>query len=83
MISSLSKKNILLFLIIAAISGIMIYFILYAAFQENQKIDFNAQIRPIINNKCITCHGGVKQSGGFSLLFRSEDLCLMNQENLP
>ena len=35
------------------------------------KIDFNAEVRPILNKKCITCHGGVKRSGEFSLLFRS------------
>ncbi|UCS93906.1 PSD1 and planctomycete cytochrome C domain-containing protein [Echinicola marina] len=39
-----------------------------------EKIDFNAEVRPIINSKCITCHGGVKQSGEFSLLFQEEAL---------
>ncbi|MEN7547414.1 PSD1 and planctomycete cytochrome C domain-containing protein [Rapidithrix thailandica] len=42
--------------------------------EMQQKVDFNAEIRPIINSKCISCHGGVKKSGGFSLLFRSEAL---------
>ncbi|WP_230981230.1 PSD1 and planctomycete cytochrome C domain-containing protein [Echinicola salinicaeni] len=42
--------------------------------KEKEKVDFNAEIRPIINNKCISCHGGVKQSGEFSLLFESEAL---------
>ncbi|MFK7845464.1 MAG: PSD1 and planctomycete cytochrome C domain-containing protein [Rhodothermales bacterium] len=35
-------------------------------------IEYNADIRPIFNNNCITCHGGVKQSGGFSVLFEEE-----------
>jgi hypothetical protein len=35
-------------------------------------VDFSTQIKPILNNKCITCHGGVKKSGGFSLLFKDE-----------
>ncbi len=39
-----------------------------------EKIDFNAEVRPILNKKCITCHGGVKRSGEFSLLFRSDAL---------
>lgn len=39
-----------------------------------EAVDFNAQIKPILNNKCISCHGGVKQEGGFSLLFREEAL---------
>src|SRR5438309_2721435 len=38
------------------------------------KVDFNADVKPIINKKCITCHGGVKRENNFSLLFRSEAL---------
>jgi hypothetical protein len=36
------------------------------------EIDFNTQVKPIINTHCISCHGGVKQSGGFSLLFEEQ-----------
>ncbi len=39
-----------------------------------EKIDYNTQVKPIFNKKCITCHGGVKQKAGFSLLFREEAL---------
>ena len=38
------------------------------------KIDFNAQIRPILNKNCLGCHGGVKRNGGLSMLFREEAL---------
>jgi len=38
------------------------------------KVDFNAEIRPILNKNCIVCHGGVKKSGGFGLLFRQDAL---------
>ncbi|MBJ6369134.1 DUF1553 domain-containing protein [Snuella sedimenti] len=41
---------------------------------KDDKIDFNAQVRPILNKKCISCHGGVKQSGGFGLVFRENAL---------
>ncbi len=37
---------------------------------KEEQIGFNAQVRPILNKKCISCHGGVKQSGGFGLVFR-------------
>ena len=37
-------------------------------------VSYNADIRPIFNDKCIACHGGVKQSSGFSVLFREEAL---------
>lgn len=36
------------------------------------KIDFNADIRPILNQHCLRCHGGVKASGGLSFLFEDE-----------
>src|SRR5690606_18051229 len=41
----------------------------FPEFLTGEQIGFNRDIRPILNNKCIVCHGGVKQSGGFSLLF--------------
>jgi len=39
---------------------------------NEDQVDFSTQIKPILNNKCITCHGGVKKNGGFSLLFQDE-----------
>lgn len=36
--------------------------ILYSLSSDNEQVDFNVHIRPIINKKCITCHGGVKRS---------------------
>ena len=36
------------------------------------KIDFNRDVRPILNNKCIACHGGVKESGGLSFILREQ-----------
>ena len=41
---------------------------------RHKPIDFTLQVKPIINKYCITCHGGVRQKGGFSLLFREEAL---------
>lgn len=41
---------------------------------SKKEISYNAEIRPIFNKKCIVCHGGVKKSGNFSLLFREEAL---------
>src|SRR5712672_1563951 len=37
-------------------------------------VDFTIEVKPILNKNCITCHGGVRQKGGFSLLFREEVL---------
>lgn len=36
---------------------------------ENEGIDFSRDIRPILN-KCVSCHGGVKKNGGFSVIDR-------------
>lgn len=40
----------------------------------SKSIDFSADVKPILNKKCISCHGGVKKQAGFSLLFRDEAL---------
>jgi Protein of unknown function (DUF1553)/Protein of unknown function (DUF1549)/Carbohydrate binding module (family 6)/Planctomycete cytochrome C len=50
--------------------------------QKANQISYNEQIRPIFNKKCITCHGGVKKSGGFSLLFREEALAVAKSGKL-
>ncbi|MBQ4914182.1 DUF1553 domain-containing protein [Maribacter sp. MMG018] len=46
--------------------------LIYSCNTSSEQIDFSTQIKPILNNKCISCHGGVKKSGGFSLLFKEE-----------
>lgn len=64
--SLFSKK---LFLVIAALSAAIAIFTWNT---HHSTVDFNTQVKPIFNNKCISCHGGVKRKAGFSLLFRSE-----------
>jgi hypothetical protein len=49
---------------------------------STKKVDFNTQIKPLLNSKCITCHGGVKRQGGFSLLFR-QDALAVNKSGQP
>jgi len=41
---------------------------------KKNAIDYNTDIKPLLNKKCITCHGGVKRQSGFSLLFRTDAL---------
>ena len=41
---------------------------------NRQTISFTDQVKPILNQKCMRCHGGVRQLGDFSLLFREEAL---------
>jgi len=42
-------------------------------------VDFNADIRPILNENCVACHGGVKTSAALNLQFR--DLALLGGES--
>ena len=39
---------------------------------KEESIDYSTQVKPILNKRCITCHGGIKKQGGFSLLFEDE-----------
>lgn len=41
---------------------------------SRKKVDFSAEVKPILNKHCISCHGGVKRNAEFSLLFRHEAL---------
>jgi hypothetical protein len=45
-------------------------------------VDFNADVRPILNENCLVCHGGVRQSSEFSLLFE-EDALAPNESGKP
>jgi hypothetical protein len=44
-------------------------------------VDFNTQVRPIFNKKCMKCHGGVRQKGGLSFLFRQMALDTLTSGN--
>ncbi|MCG8305805.1 MAG: DUF1553 domain-containing protein [Cytophagales bacterium] len=57
----------LFFILLPAFVSLVVWNIL-----PREEIDYNAQVKPIFNKHCISCHGGVKKSGGFSLLFEAE-----------
>src|SRR5688572_16744544 len=64
----LNKKILLVIgLLVAAV-------ISYLVLMPSKKVDFSADVKPILNSKCISCHGGVKAKAGFSVLFREEAL---------
>jgi len=41
---------------------------------SSEPISFNQQIRPILIENCTTCHGGVKQAGEVSFIYRQQAL---------
>ncbi len=56
--------------IIVAIGAIMSFS--FNPFSE--QVDFNTEIKPILNKHCVACHGGVKKAGNLSFLFSQEAL---------
>lgn len=55
-------------LLIIFISCLVIIFSQFSC--QESKINFNDQVKPLLNEKCVACHGGVKKAGGLSLLSR-------------
>ena len=39
-----------------------------------REVSFSREIRPILNQNCVQCHGGVRQKNGVSFIFREEAL---------
>ena len=66
----LTNKKKLLLIAVLVVCGLAL-----ARFTTSEKeVDFSADVKPILNKKCITCHGGVRAKAGFSVLFRDEAL---------
>ena len=64
------KRYLVLLLFVISAFCVSVYFI------KDKKVDFNTEVKPLLNKKCITCHGGVKRQSGFSLLFRQDALAI-------
>jgi hypothetical protein len=41
---------------------------------STDRVQFSRDIRPILNQNCVACHGGVRQKNGVSFIFREEAL---------
>lgn len=53
---------------------LIVFILVFFVSCAEERISFNAQIRPILNKNCVSCHGGIKQSGGFGLVFAENAL---------
>ncbi|KAA5546376.1 DUF1553 domain-containing protein [Adhaeribacter rhizoryzae] len=65
------QKNVFTSALVLILAGV-VYFSCIR--QPEKSVDFNADVRPILNTKCISCHGGVKEKSGFSLFSRADAL---------
>lgn len=72
-----SKKLLVILGILAALA--IVFFLL----RPGKQVNFNAQVKPILNKKCISCHGGVRKKGDYSLLFREEALAVAKSGKRP
>jgi hypothetical protein len=63
-------------IIILTSTAILLAVLGFFLFGNEQEVDYSSQIKPILNKHCISCHGGVKKSGGFSVLFKEEALAI-------
>lgn len=55
-----------------SVIGVAILLIGLFSIRREKRVDFSTDVKPILNKHCISCHGGVKKNGGFSLLFEEE-----------
>lgn len=39
--------------------------VLFTVAMHRSPVDFSAEVKPILNKKCISCHGGVKKQGKY------------------
>jgi hypothetical protein len=69
--------------VLSAAAVLFIAILSWVLFVREHPIDFNTQVKPILNKKCIVCHGGVKRQGDFSLLFRTDALSKAKSGKLP
>ncbi|HTE07977.1 MAG TPA: DUF1553 domain-containing protein, partial [Flavitalea sp.] len=63
--------------VLLVISILIVAVLIFLISTRRKPVDFTTQVKPILNKNCITCHGGVRQKGGFSLLFRDEALATL------
>ena len=53
--------------------GVVLVMLASGCFSSSD-VTFNEDIRPILNERCVACHGGIRRQGELSLLFRNEAL---------
>ncbi len=53
---------------------LVIYVLYRTSGHQGATVDFSSDIKPILNQHCIVCHGGVRKNGNLGFLFREDAL---------
>jgi hypothetical protein len=61
-------------IVIGSVALAVLLFFTMGANWFGGKVDYNAEVKPILNKHCMGCHGGVKKAGDVSFLFEHEML---------
>jgi hypothetical protein len=73
-LSAIRGKPLGIIAISLAAAGILWIAWPHAISFSRKPVDFSRDIRPIFNQNCTSCHGGVRQKNGVSFIFREEAL---------
>jgi hypothetical protein len=68
------SKSARLLMLGLALVCVLLFATYFVRRRSGDEVHFSRDIRPILNQNCMPCHGGVRQKNGVSFLFREEAL---------
>jgi hypothetical protein len=69
----LGRRSVLVVGAVLVVSGLLLWRGSLYLFARDE-VHFSTDIRPILNQNCVQCHGGVRQKNGVSFIYRDEAL---------
>src|SRR5215472_15507679 len=68
------RRRLILTLGVALLVGGTVLWLGWRYLFARNEVHFSTDIRPILNQNCVQCHGGVRQKNGISFIYRDEAL---------